>query len=136
MPLSARRAYHRNARKALFPARRSQLGCHALQRVIRDHSSAAPVPFAADLERHVEVQRFDLASVDLSQFEVRLAFAGTEVRRVYVGDRPAQGEPVAQQVADGGEDPVVQRLISGVVGKQQPDEIGGQWVDSQTIQVT
>ena len=53
------------------------------------------VALAANFERHIEKHRLHLAARRLADTEIHAAFFRRKVSGVDVGDRPAQGEPVA-----------------------------------------
>jgi hypothetical protein len=61
----------------------------------------------------------------LADADIRRPLGRRQIRRVDVGDGPAQGKAVAQQIAEGLKDAIVDGLVRLVVCQGLPDGVGG-----------
>jgi len=116
---------HPDAGETLGAARPHQPRRHGVDDLLRHHARPRAVALLADLRRNVEKQRLRLETQALCHQNVGPALGRSQVRGVDVGDRPAEADALAQQIADRGEDLGMQRLVGLIVGQQFPQLVGG-----------
>lgn len=93
-----------------------EFGGHLDEHIFGHLAGALAISFEADGERGIEEDSLDFDTMFGGDFEVWLALGAGEVGGVDVGDRAVDFEALDEQVADGGEDARVDRLVGFVVG--------------------
>jgi hypothetical protein len=115
---------------------RLKLGGQFEHGFLRDDSLPLRVAKHANIEWHVEKQRFDLTTETLANPDIRVALFRGEIGGVNVSEGAPCGYPLAQEVAKGLEDSMVDGLIGLVVGQKTPNSIGGESRDAEAFQVS
>ena len=73
---------------------RTEFRGHHADGFFRYHSRATAIAFDANLDRDVEEYRLQICLIPRGDFGVGLTLRDREVRRVDIGDRPSDGQPL------------------------------------------
>ena len=108
---------------------------HLANRGLRDDAIPFLVSLDADFRRDVEEERFQFAVEAAGKEHVGPALPAGQVRGVDVGHGAADGDALADQVADCRENSLVDGLICWIVRDEAADLVRGDGVDSELREV-
>lgn len=88
---------------------------HQIHGVSRYHPAAGRIPRLADVERHIEPERIDTASVFPRNLYQRLSIAPGQIRRIHPGFGAADFNSLFEQETHGGKHIPMYGLIALIV---------------------
>jgi hypothetical protein len=98
--------------------RRDQSVRHLSNGLLGHQTVARFIAGDASLDWNVEEEGFKFATVALCEPDVRFSFPRSQVSGIHVGFGPGGGNALTNQIANGGENAGVHRLIVRVVGDE------------------